>query len=203
MRLARKAGRILPADLKFMQLEDSLNKVNERAADASGLVMRLALRFGVGAGLVCAAWLLFLQWSGNNPFSPKQIMGLLVVPFVAAGSQWFLRYKLAPMRPGVGRALAVGGLTVLLAASMAAASVWALAHAVGEQELARNRNELIEITKVQQRLRPKEKRNAEFEKQELAQAAALSINDLARGTFTWTILLGLLMVVPSGLFLRK
>lgn len=186
-----------------MQPEDSRANVEGGAADASGLVGRLGLRFGVGAGLVCAAWLLFLQWSGNNPFSPKQLMGLLVVPFVAAGSQWWLRYKLTPVRPGVGRALAVGGLTVLLAASMAAASVWVLGHTVSEQELATNRKELIEITRVQQRLRDKAKRNAEYEKQELAQAAALSVNDLARGTFTWTILLGLLLAVPSGIFLRK
>jgi hypothetical protein len=186
-----------------MQPEDSRAKLNAEAADTSGLVVRLGLRFGVGAGLVCAAWLLFLQWSGNNPFSPKQIMGLLVVPFVAAGSQWFLRHKLAPMRPGVGRTLAVGGLTVLLAASIAAASVWTLGHTVSERELARNRSELLEITRVQQRLRSKEKRNAEFEKQELAQAAALSVNDLARGTFTWTILLGLMLALPSGIFLRK
>jgi hypothetical protein len=165
--------------------------------------MRLALRFGAGAGLVCAAWLLFLQWSGNNPFSPKQIMGLLVVPFVAAGSQWFLRRKMAPVRPGVGRTLAVGGLTVVLAALLAAASVWGLAHVVAEPVLAQNRRELIEITRVQQRLRPKEKRNAEFEKQELAQAANLSVADMARGTFTWTVLLGLMLALPSGIFLRK
>lgn len=168
-----------------------------------GLVGKLGLRFGIGAGIVCAAWLLFLQWSGNNPFSPKQIMGLLTVPFIAAGSQWVLRSKLAPRRPGVGRTLAVGGLTVLLAALLAAGSVWALAHVVGEPALARNRSELIEITKVQQRLRPKEKRNAAFEKQELDQAAALSIGDMVRGTFTWTILLGLLLSIPSGIFLRK
>jgi hypothetical protein len=130
-------------------------------------------------------------------------MGLLVVPFVAAGSQWFLRSKLLPVRPGVGRALAVGGLTVLLAAIVAAASVWALAHTVSEQELARNRSELVEITKVQQRLRPKEKRNAEFESKELAQVATLSGNDLARQTFELTILLGLMLAVPSGIFLRK
>lgn len=186
-----------------MQPPDSTTNTDEAATSASGLVLRLALRFGVGAGVVCAAWLLFLQWSGNNPFSPKQIMGLLVVPFVAAGSQWFLRYKLSPVRPGVGRALAVGSLTVLIAASIAAASTWGLGYGVGEQELARSRNELIEITRVQQKLRPKEKRNVQFERQELRQAAELSIMDLARGTFTWTLLLGMLLAVPSGLFLRK
>jgi len=186
-----------------MQPEDSRNNVQPAAPAVAGLVGPLALRFGVGAGLACAAWLLFLQWSGNNPFSPKQIMGLLVVPFVAAGSQWLLRRKMAPVRPGVGRTLAVGGLTVLIAAVLAAASVWGLAHAVGEPALAQNRRELLEITRVQQNLRPKEKRNAQFEKQELDQAAALSAGDMARGTFTWTVLLGLMLALPSGIFLRK
>jgi hypothetical protein len=186
-----------------MQPQDSRNNVGRAVPKASNLIVPLALRFGVGAGLVCAAWLLFLHWSGNNPFSPKQIMGLLVVPFVAAGSQWLLRRQMAPERPGVGRTLAVGGLTVVIAALLAAASVWGLAQVVGEATLAQNRQELLEITRVQQRLRPKEKRNAEFEKQELAQAANLSATDMARGTFTWTVLLGLMLALPSGIFLRK
>jgi hypothetical protein len=186
-----------------MQPEDSRNSVSRATPQASNLIIRLALRFGVGAGLVCAAWLLFLQWSGNNPFSPKQIMGLLVVPFVAAGSQWFLRYRMAPVRPGVGRTLAVGGLTVLIAALLAAASVWGLAHAVGEPTLAQNRHELMEIVKVQQRLRDKGKRNAAFEQKELAEVAALSVNDLVKQTFKLTLTLGLFLALPSGLFLRK
>jgi hypothetical protein len=186
-----------------MQPENFRNSGGEAPSQASSLIVRLALRFGAGAGLVCAAWLLFLQWSGNNPFSPKQLMGLLVVPFVAAGSQWFLRYKMAPVRPGVGRTLAVGGLTVLVAALLAAASTWGMAHAVGEPALAQNRRELLEITRVQQNLRPKEKRNAQFEKQELAQVAAISIGDLVMQTFKLTLTLGLFLAVPSGIFLRK
>ncbi|RZK98699.1 MAG: DUF4199 domain-containing protein [Hymenobacter sp.] len=170
---------------------------------AVGAVGRLALRFGVGVGLVCGLWLLFLHFTNNEPFSPKQIMGLLLVPFAAAGSQWLLRREFAPGRPGIGRALAVGSLTVLLAAAIAAASTWGLAAALGDKALAYSRAELVEITRVQQNLRPKEKRNAQFEKQELEQAAALSAGDLARGTFTWTLLLGMLGAVPAGIFLRK
>src|SRR5947208_806332 len=85
-------------------------------ASGSGAVGRLALRFGVGAGIVCGLWLLFLYYTNNEPFSPKQIMGILVVPFAAAGSQWLLRREAAPARPGIGRSLAVGSLTVVLAA---------------------------------------------------------------------------------------
>jgi len=183
-----------------MQAEYSTSK--ERGSP-QGLITKLALRFGLGAGLVCAVWLLFLQWSGNNPFSPKQIMGLLVVPFVAAGSQWFLRRKMAPLRPGVGRTLAVGGLTVLLAALLAGLSAWGLAKVVGEPTLAQNRRELLEITRVQQNLRPKEKRNAAFENQELAQVAAVSGADLAMQTFKLTLILGMMLALPSGIFLRK
>jgi hypothetical protein len=176
---------------------------SQPTASGMGAVGRLALRFGVGAGVVCGLWLLFLHFSHNEPFSPKQIMGLLVVPFAAAGSQWLLRRAAAPARPGIGRSLAVGGLTVLLAATIAAGSAWGLAQALGDEALAYSRAELVEITRVQQNLRPKEKRNVRFEQQELAQAQTLSAADLARGTFTWTLLLGLLGALPAGIFLRK
>lgn len=182
-----------------------LNEPPKSQPTATGFeaVGRLALRFGVAAGVVCGLWLLFLHFTNNEPFSPKQIMGLLVVPFAAAGSQWLLRREAFPARPGIGRALAVGGLTVLLAAGIAAGSSWALAQALGDKALAYSRAELIEITRVQQKMRPKEKRNAQFEKRELEQAAAISAADLARGTFTWTMLLGLLGALPAGIFLRK
>lgn len=161
------------------------------------------MRFGVGAGIVCAAWLLFLQLTGNNAFGPKQIMGLLAVPFAAVGSQWWLRYTLAPVRPGVGRMLAVGGLTALLAASLAAASTWGLAHGVGEGGLRLARTEMVEIQRIMQQGRDKAKRNAQLERKELQQAAALSIGQMATNTFSYAVLLGLLAAIPAGIFLRK
>lgn len=169
----------------------------------SDAVGRLALRFGVGAGVACALWFLFLYVSGNNAFGPKQLLGQMLVPMAAAGSQWMLRRKVAPNRPGVGRALAVGSLTVVLAAVLAAASLWGLAYGAGEPALARNRVEMEEIVRVQQRIRPKEKRNAQFEAEELRQAANLSVGNMAMGTFTRVLILGMIGAVPAGLFLRK
>ncbi|WP_460584520.1 DUF4199 domain-containing protein [Hymenobacter arcticus] len=186
-----------------MQPTNPTIKLAPASPPASALIVRLGLRFGAGAGVLCAAWLLFLQLSGNNPFSPKQIMGLLVVPFAAAYSQWLLRRKMAPTRPGAKRTLAVGSLVVVLAATIAAVSTWGLGQVLGEKALAPSRAELIEITRVQQQIRDKAKRNAIFEQQELQQAANLTFIDLARGTFTWTIILGMIGAVPSGLFLRK
>ena len=182
-----------------------LNEPLKNSTVGSGVdaVWRLGLRFGVGAGVLCALWLVFLQLTGNNPLGPKQLMGQLLVPLLAAGSQWLLRRTLAPVRPGVGRALAVGGLTVVLAALLAAGSVWGLAHGVGDSALARNRAEMEEIIRVQQAVRSPEKRNAAFEAQELRQVDALTIGNLASGTFTRVLLLGMLVAVPAGLFLRK
>jgi len=176
---------------------------SQPTASGFGAVGRLALRFGVGAGIVCGLWLLVLYFTHSEPFSPKQIMGLLVVPFAAAGSQWFLRREAQPARSGIGRSLAVGSLTVLLAAGIAAGSAWGLAQAVGEPILAQNRHELTEIMRVQQNLRPKEKRNAQLEKQELDRIAAVSGGDLAMQTFKLTLILGLFLAVPAGIFLRK
>ncbi|GAB3637246.1 hypothetical protein GCM10027422_28360 [Hymenobacter arcticus] len=110
---------------------------------------------------------------------------------------------MAPTRPGAKRTLAVGSLVVVLAATIAAVSTWGLGQVLGEKALAPSRAELIEITRVQQQIRDKAKRNAIFEQQELQQAANLTFIDLARGTFTWTIILGMIGAVPSGLFLRK
>lgn len=186
-----------------MQAANSTSQPEMPRVSAKELILKLGLRFGVGVGVVGAAWLLFLQLTNNNPFGPKQLMGQLLVPFAVAGSQWLLRRQLAPARPGVRRALAVGWLTAVLAAAVAGASVWGLAHGVGEKALAKNRAEMLEIVRVQQQIRPKEKRNAQFEAQEIRQMSQLTIRDLAVGTFTRVLLLGMVLAVPSGLFLRK
>nr|GFD20555.1 hypothetical protein [Tanacetum cinerariifolium] len=65
----------------------------------------------------------------------------------AAASQWVLRRQMAPARSGIGRSLAVGALTVVIAAVLAAGSTWALAYVLGDKALAYSRAELVEITK--------------------------------------------------------
>lgn len=187
----------------LMQATDSPTTSAPLRPPTGEQIVQLSLRFGIGVGIAGALWLLFLQLTGNNPFGPKQLLGQLLVPFAVAGSQWLLRRRLAPARPGVGRALAVGWLTATLAAAVAGASVWGLAHGVGDAELAKNRAEMVELVRVQQQIRPKEKRNAQFEAQELRQMAQITTRDLAVATFTRVLLLGMVLAVPSGLFLRK
>ncbi len=184
-------------------LPTNTSPLGEDKPSTSAVAGRLALRFGVGVGIWCSLWLLVLQLTGNNPFGPKQLLGQLLVPLAVVGSQWAMRRAVAPRLPGAGRSLAVGGLTGLLAATMAAGSVWGLAHGVDNAALMRNRAEMVEITRVQHELTPKQRRNAQQEAQELQRASSLSISDLVVATFTRVLLLGMVVGLPSGIFFRK
>ena len=170
---------------------------------SSDVVGRMALRFGVGAGLVCAAWMLGLYATGNNPFGPKQILAQLTVPLLAVVAEWRLRQRLAPEKPGIGRQLILGGLVVLLAALVSASSVAGLANGAGPAALARNRAEAREIVVAQQQATPKEQRNPAVERLQLAKLAQLSVGDMAIGNFTITLLLGMALAVPGGIFFRE
>ena len=195
------------------------NSVTPAAATVqAGLARRMALRFGVALGMLNAAWLLGLQLTGNNPFGPKQVLAQLLVPLAAVASQWVLRRQLAPQKPGVGRALAVGGLTVLVAALISAGSVAGLASGVGEAALARNRAELTEITLADQQARlqtqnqpgkppqltpAQARQQAAMFRQQLDKSRHLSVGDMVVGNFTAVLLLGMLLAVPGGIFFRE
>ncbi len=196
---------------------DQPSSLPENDAHA-GLVTRLSLRFGVGTGILNAAWLLGLQLTGNNAFGPKQVLAQLLVPLAALVSQWLLRQRLVPAKPGVGRALGVGGLTVLVAALISASSVAGLASGVGEAALARNRAELNEITLADQQaslqsqnqpgkpaqLTPEQGRQqAAMFQQQLEKSRHLSVGDMVVGNFTAVLLLGTLLAVPGGIFFRE
>lgn len=169
---------------------------------APGLVWRIAVRFGVGAGVVCALWMLGLQLSGNNGFGPKQILAQLLVPLAALASEWQLRRHLRPAKPGLGRSLGVGVLTALLAAAVSASSVVGLAHGAGEPALARHRAEVAEIVRAQQR-EAKEQLPAPVRQQQLRNVAQLTVGDMASTNFLQVLVLGLVLAIPAGIFLRE
>lgn len=171
--------------------------------EAVGLVLRLAMRFGVGAGLACALWMAGLQMTGSNGFGPKQLLAQLLVPLAAVASEWMLRRKLRLHRPGLGRSLGVGTLTVLIAALISASSLVGLAHGAGEPALARHRAEVLEIVRTQQRENPKAKLSAQAQEQQVRNVANLSVGDMAISNFTQVLLLGLVLAIPAGIFLRE
>ena len=118
-------------------------------------MQRLALRFGIGAGLACVLWMVGLQLTGNNGFGPKQILAQLLVPLAALASECAAAAASETRETGLGRALGVGTLTALLAAVVSGVGVLGLAYGAGEPAVARHRAEVLEIMRAQQRENPK------------------------------------------------
>ena len=169
----------------------------------TGAVQQLALRFGLGAGLICVAWMVGLQLTGSNGFGPKQILAQLLVPLAAVASQWQLRKAAKPNKPGLGASLGVGLLTAALAASVSAIGVVGLAYGAGEPAMARHRAEVLEIVQAQQRENPKAVASPAVQRQQVAQVQHMTVGDMATSNFLQVLVLGLVLAVPVGIFLRE
>ena len=168
------------------------------------LPTRLAVRAGLGVGLICVLWMVGLQLTGNNSFGPKQILAQLLVPLVAVANEWWLRQQLKPEKPGLGRSLKVGLLTVLIAAVLSGVGVLGLAYGAGETALARNRAEVTEIVRVQQQENTKVKRTeTQMRQQEQNLADMTTARGLAISTFERVLLFGLVLALPGGIFFRE
>ena len=171
--------------------------------DATNWVLRLALRFGVGSGLAYGAWLVGLHLSGQNAFGPKRQLVHFLIPVAVVASQWALRRAWRPAPPGLGRALAVGGLTALVAAAMAAANLYGLGRGVGETGLARSRAELLTVARENRQFLTERLGGPAAYARHLQQVERLTLGDLARDDFSKILLLGLVLAVPAGVFLRE
>ena len=182
---------------------DSTEQFVPEADPNAGLVIRMALRLGGAAGLACALWMVALQLTGNNGFGPKQILAQLLVPLVALASEWLLRRRLRPEKPGLGRSLGVGALTALVAAAVSAISLVGLAYGAGEPALARHRAEVLEIVRAQQRENAKVVVPMQQQQQQLQQVRNMTVGDMASSNFLQVLVLGLVLAVPAGIFLRE
>ncbi|MBO2008251.1 DUF4199 domain-containing protein [Hymenobacter negativus] len=170
----------------------------------AGLATRLAVRAGLGVGLLGVIWTVGLQLTGNNGFGPKQIMAQMLVPLVAVANEWWLGQQLKPEKPGLGRSLKVGLLTVLIAAVVSGLGVLGLAYGAGETALARNRAEVTEIVRVQQLENSKVKQSeAQIRQQEQNVVSMTTPQGLAISTFERILLFGLVLAVPGGIFFRE
>lgn len=182
---------------------DSAEQLVPKEDPNTGLVIRMALRLGGVAGLACALWMVGLQLTGNNGFGPKQILAQLLVPLVALASEWLLRRRLRPEKSGLGRSLGVGALTALVAAAVSAIGLVGLAYAAGEPALARHRAEVLEIVRAQQRENAKVVVPMQQQQQQLQQVRNMTVGDMAASNFLQVLVLGLVLAVPAGIFLRE
>ena len=169
----------------------------------AGAVKQLTLRFGVGTGLACVVWMVGLQLTGSNGFGPKQILAQLLVPLAAVASQWLLRKASQPNKPGLGSSLGVGVLTALLAASISAGGTVGLAYGAGAPAVAKHRAEVLEIVRAQQRENPKTVASPAVRQQQVAQVEGMTVADMATSNFLQVLVLGLVLAVPAGIFLRE
>lgn len=169
----------------------------------TGAVKRLALRFGMGVGAACVVWMVALQLTGSNGFGPKQILAQLLVPLAAVASQWLLRKAAQPNKPGLGASLGVGVLTAMLAAFISAAGVVGLAYGAGEPAIARHRAELTEIIRSPQPGSSKDSSSRALQQQQLQAVRNTTVSDIARRNFLQVLVLGLVLAVPAGIFLRE
>jgi len=169
----------------------------------AGAVRRLALRFGLGAGAACVVWMVGLQLTGSNGFGPKQILAQLLVPLAVVVSQWLLRKAAQPNKPGLGASLGVGVLTALLAAIVSAGGTVGLAYGAGAPAVAKHRAEVLEIVRAQQRENPKAVASPAVQRQQVAQVQSMTVGDMATSNFLQVLVLGLVLAVPAGIFLRE
>lgn len=174
-----------------------------RAEESARMVTRLALNYGVGVGVVCVLWMVGLQLTGNNGFGPKQLMAQLLVPLVAVASQWQLRRQVKPAKPGLGRSLGVGMLTAMLAAVVSAVGVLGLAAGAGDAAVNRHRAEVQEIVQAQQREAKQQGVSPALRQQQMQQIAHLTVGNIASSNFLQVLVLGLVLAVPAGIFLRE
>jgi len=166
-------------------------------------VIRTALLFGVGTGVLCGLWIIGLYLTQNDPFGPKKVMAMVLLPLAVLGGQWSLRRYFLPDGPGLKRALGTGLLITLLTATVSAASVYGLAQAAGPQQLERSKAEMIKIAEGTKALYLRNKGGKEQYAQTIRGLQQLDARSLTTDDFIKKLLLGLLLSVPGGIFFRK
>ncbi|RYU78497.1 DUF4199 domain-containing protein [Hymenobacter persicinus] len=165
-------------------------------------VLRTALLFGGGAGLLSGLWVLGLYLTDNDPFGPKKIMALFLLLAVPVG-QWSLRRYFRPEGPGLKRAVGVGLLITIFMAVLSAASVYGLARVAGPAQLERSKAEMIKIAEGTKALYLRQKGGKAQYEQTIQGLQQLDEQSLTTDDFIKKFLLGVLLSVPGGIFFRK
>ncbi|WP_170865235.1 DUF4199 domain-containing protein [Hymenobacter psychrotolerans] len=173
----------------------------ETTAPTSSPVLRTALLCGTVAGLLCIGWVLFLYLTDNNPYGPKRTLSDFFPPIAAVVSQILLRRYYAE-GPGLGKAVGVGVLVTVLTALLAATGLYLFARTADasliEQHLVEAR-QLLENAKSLYMAQTNGRQQFEATLRNLAHTPAA----FAQDEFLKKMLLGILISIPGGIFLRK
>jgi len=164
-------------------------------------VLRTALLFGAGLGALALGWVLLLLLTGSNPYGPRRLMTVPLVPVVVLASQWFVR-RYYPDGPGIKKAMLTGLLTAIFASAVSAATLYGLARSASPALLERNTAEARQILQSARSYylkQPGGEAKYKLDQQNIARTP----QDLAQDEFSKKLILGLLFAIPGGIFLRK
>ncbi|WP_317128721.1 DUF4199 domain-containing protein [Hymenobacter fodinae] len=164
-------------------------------------VLRTALLCGVLTGALCLAWVLFLYFTGSNPYGPKRTLSSFFPPIAAVISQILLR-RYYINGPGLGRSIGVGLATSLIAAGIAAAGLYLFARMAGPELIAQHLTEARQLLIATKELYLKEA-NGRQQFEATLRNLATTPQGLAQDEFVKKLLLGIVLSIPGGVFLRK
>lgn len=189
----RRQRRILPA-LLLLTVEPTLSH--------SRPVLRTAILCGTVAGAMCICWVLFLYLTDNNPYGPKRTLADFFTPIAAVAAQLLLRRYYVPQGPGLGRALGVGMLAAVVTAAVAAAGMYLFSRLTGPDLIAQHLVEARKMLEASKALYVKEA-NGMQQYQATLRNLATTATEFAQDEFVKKLLLGVLLSIPGGVFLRK
>ncbi|QIX60605.1 DUF4199 domain-containing protein [Hymenobacter sp. BT18] len=173
----------------------------ESTAVSSRPVLRVAAVCGVITGVLCICWVLFLYKTGNNPYGPKRTLSDFFPPLAAIVSQLLLRRQYAN-GPGLLKAVGVGLLTTLLAAAVAATGLYLFAQSAGPGLIEQHLAEAHKMLAAAKPLYAKESNGLQQYEATLRNLARTP-QAFAQDEFLKKILLGFVVGIPGGIFLRK
>ena len=172
------------------------------ATSSNRIIVGYALRYGVGAGVLCIVWVIALYVSDNNPYGPKRLLSVFVPALAAVASQWAVRQAFLPAGPGLRRVILTGVLTAILASVTSALGVYGFAYATGKVPIERHLVEmkaLLEASKAEFVKQP----GGEAQYEKARASLANTPEALAGDDFEKKLIFGLLLSLPGGVFFRK
>ncbi|MET4108276.1 hypothetical protein ABIB60_003649 [Hymenobacter sp. UYP22] len=165
-------------------------------------LLRTAILCGTVAGFLCICWVLFLYLTDNNPYGPKRTLADFFTPIAAVSAQLLLRRYYVPEGPGLWRSIAVGVLTAVVTAAVAAAGMYVFSRLTGSALIAEHLVEAKKMLEASKALYTKEA-NGLQQYQATLRNLATTAAEFAQDEFVKKLLLGVVLSIPGGVFLRK
>jgi hypothetical protein len=129
-------------------------------------------------------------------------MTIFVPPVAVLLGQWQLRRYSKPEGPGILKSIGTGLLIALFTAVVSAGSVYAFARVTGPEPIARHLTEMRHLLEQSRPMFLREK-NGRQQYEQTYRGLAFSAQGLAADDYVRKLIVGLLLSVPGGIFLRK